>query len=138
MNDNYDNNIIWTTLGFSIERLNICDNTYVNKDYIKNMEYIGNFEFSSILKELYSDDGFSSLSWFLNMNNIRHIGRIHLYKHDVFHKLRFSHRSGGHYECWIFGLIPCRDNLWRLCPLKRNSDYDFDILEYLKGYSKRN
>ncbi len=136
MNDDTNQNIIWSTLGFSIERLNICDNTYVHKDYIKNMEYIGNFEFSSVLKELYDDDGFSSISWYLNMNNIRHIGRIHLYKYDVFHKLRFSHKSGGHYECWIFGLIPCKDNLWRLCPLKRSSDYDFDIIKYLKEYSK--
>lgn len=136
MDENNHENIIWSTLGPSIERLNICDNAPVHKDYLKEMDYIGAFQFKTTLGKLFSDDTFSSIVWYLNMNNIYHVGKIHLYKTDVFHKLRFSHKSGGHYECWIFGLIPCKDNIWRLCPLKRNSDFDFDIFDYLETLNK--
>lgn len=137
MNENNSENTIWSTLGFTIERLNICDNTYVHKDYVRSMEYIGHFGFDTILKKMFSDDAFSSILWHLNLNNIHHINRVHLYKTDVFHKLRFSNNSGAHYECWIFGLIPCKDNIWRLCPLKRSSDYDYDIFKHLDNMMKK-
>lgn len=132
MDENSHDNIIWSTLGPSIERLNICDNAPVHKNCLKEMEYIGAFEFRSILPKLFNDDTLSAIIWYLNMNSIFHIGKIYLYKTDVYHKLRFSHKSGGHNECWIFGLLPCKDNIWRLCPLRRNSDFDYDIFEYLK------
>lgn len=138
MNNDISQNIIWNTLGFTIERLNICDNAPVHKSYINEMEYIGSFNFKSIIEKLFTDDAVSSIQWYLNMNNICHIGVIHLYNTDVFHKLRFSNKHGGHNECWIFGLIPCTDNLWRLCPLKRNSDFDYDIFEYLQVLKNKN
>lgn len=137
MDENRHGNIIWNTLGPSIERLNICDNAPVHKDYLNQMEYIGVFEFRSILQKLFNDDIFSAIIWYLNINNIFHIGKIHLYKTDVYHKLRFSHKSGGHNECWIFGLLPCTDNIWRLCPLRRNSDFDYDILKYLQVFKSK-
>jgi hypothetical protein len=137
MNKDDNGNIIWNTLGFSIERLNICDNAYVDKNYMKELEYIGTFNFTSVIEKLFTYDASSSIHWHLNMNNIRHIGKIHLYKTDVFHKLRFSHKAGGHNECWIFGLIPCTDTIWRLCPLKRNSDFDYDIFEYLQIFNSK-
>lgn len=138
MNDDISNNIIWNTLGFTIERLNICDNAPVHNCYIKEMECIGTFEFESIIGRLFTDDEVSSIKWHLNMNNIRQISKIHLYKTEVFHKLRFSDKPGGHNECWIFGLIPCKDNLWRLCPLKRSSDFEYDIFEYLRLFKSKN
>lgn len=133
MNENDSENMIWSTLGFSIERLNICNGTYVHKDYVKSMDYIGYFDIKNIFKDFFSDDELSSIMWHLHLNKIQHINRVHLYKTDVFHKLRFSENSGAHYECWIFGLIPCKDNLWRLCPLKRSSDFDFDIFKHLSN-----
>jgi hypothetical protein len=136
MNEDNTGNIIWNMLGFTIERLNICDNAPVHNLYMKQMEYIGTFGFTSVINGLFTDDDSSSINWYLNMNDIRHMGQIHLYKTDVFHKLRFSHKSGGHNECWIFGLIPCKDNFWRLCPLKRNSDFDYDIFEHLENMRK--
>ena len=138
MNNDINDNMIWSTLGLTIERLNICDNAPVHKRYIKEMEYIGTFGFRSLIEELFNNDTSSSINWYLTMNNIYHIGKIHLYKTDIFHKLRFSNKNGGHNECWIFGLIPCKDNVWRLCPLKRNSDFDYDIFEYLQLFKSKN
>jgi hypothetical protein len=133
MSENDTGNIIWSTLGFSIERLNISNDTHVHKDYVKSMDYIGYFDFNIIFKEFFSDDELSSILWHLHLNKIHHINRVHLYKTDIFHKLRFSENSGAHYECWIFGMIPCKDNLWRLCPLKRTSDFDFDVIKRLEN-----
>lgn len=136
MNDDINQNIIWNTLGLTIERLNICDNAPVHNSYIKEMEYIGSFSFTRLIEDLFTNDTSSSIQWYLQMHNINHIGKIHVYKAEIFHKLRFSHKSGGHDECWIFGLIPCKDNLWRLCPLRRNSDFEYDIFEHLKFLRK--
>lgn len=108
----------------------------MHKDYVKSMDYIGHFRLDVIFKELFSFDAFSSIVWYLNMNKIEHINRVHLYKTEVFHKLRFSNNSGAHFESWIFGLIPCKDNIWRLCPLKRSSDFDFDIIKHLENLLK--
>ena len=138
MNESNDGNIIWCILGPSIERLNICDKSPVHDNCLKEMEYLGTFEFKNILARFFNDDTISSITWYLNMNNIHHIGKIHLYKAYIFQKLRFSEKLGGHRECWIFGMLPCIDNLWRLCPLRRDSDFDYDIFEYLQVFKSKN
>lgn len=137
MNNSNDGNIIWCILGPSIERLNICNDSPIHETCLKEMEYLGTFDFKEIITILFNDDTSSSIIWYLNMNNIRHFGQIRLYKTYIFHKLRFSKKLGGHRECWIFGILPCIDRFWRLCPLRRDSDFDYDIFEYLKVFKSK-
>lgn len=138
MNESNNSHIIWCTLGLSIERLNICDNAPVHENCMKEMEYLGTFDFEDILARLFNDDTSSSIIWYLKMNNIRYMDKTHLYKAYIFQKLRFAEKPGGHRECWIFAVLPCRDNMWRLCPFRRDSDFDYDIFEYLQILKTKN
>lgn len=131
------NHIIWNTLSFSHRRFNLCENCKVDKDYFKSLTYIGTFEFTNIIKVLFPEDKVSSILWHLRKTKVEPLNSIHLYKSVIHHHIRSNDKLGHHYENWIICLLPCKDEFFRLCPLCRDSDFNFDIYEYLNNYDQK-
>lgn len=117
----------------AIKRLNICDGSIVHPQFLESTEFIGRID-HEVLNVLYNLDEINTMSWIWKLKKVNYSSKIYIFVYDVTHHIRFSDSSGLHYEKWLFGLFECNDGVYRLAPLKRTSDCDFNKLEYLKEH----
>lgn len=112
----------------SLKRLNIIDNTYVSKDLFqsKNLEFLGVVSNSDLQNIVFTEVEWLSFCWYWRHFHLDYKPEIYLFK--------FTNRlQKSHYETWIFGLFLAKNKRNYMCPLKRDSDYDFDVFEQLQN-----
>lgn len=118
----------------AIKRLNICDGAIVHPEYIDSIDFIGKISYD-ILNKIYNQDEINTMTWIWKIKKLNYSTHIYIFKMNVTHHLRFSDITGFHYETWLLGLFECNDGVFRLAPLKRVADCNFDIMSYLKEHA---
>lgn len=128
----------WVVLYTSaIKRLNIVVGTPVHFDYLKSLEYIGYHEYVKILSILFDEMEMNELSWAWRMLRLVEPQDVYLFRGEVKQHIRVLQRRSFHREVWIYGLFLCTDGRYRLAPLKRDSDFNINIVHELKKYVRQ-
>ncbi len=132
----FNNSIKWSLILQSpIKRLNIVENAQVSGSFLNSLKYIGcgNYDIMNIL---FDNEELQTITWYWKSQNIGYPEKIYVYSSNIEHHLRFGKRKSLHYENWIFGVFQCQDNVYRLSPLKRDSDFSHNIYQELSEKSQ--
>jgi hypothetical protein len=130
-------NVCWGLLLPSpIKRLNIVNGAQVKREFLDKMPFIGYAKYIDVINLLYDEDERKSLTWFWKSLKVMYPEYVYLFKTPIKQHLRFGKRGSLHFEEWIFGVFPCSDNMFRLCPLKRDSDFNSNIFDDLSLITK--
>lgn len=121
----------------AIPRFNLSEGAAVNKCFFESAKLIGKGNYDDIMKIIYNENEIKLAKWYWKSINVAYPEHIYVYCGQVAQRLRFSQKQSIHYETWIYGLFKCKDNVWRLSPLKRDSDFQDDIIEKLQLYTIR-
>jgi hypothetical protein len=133
---NSNSNVYWANIyPHPIKGLNLIDNAPVNKDFMKNMSFIGTTT-KDIFFQLFDDDDKDTLSWYWEHKNLSFDDTLLVFKAVINHHLRKTKTRSLHIETWLFILISASDNNLYLCPVKRDSDFNFDIFAKLEQLCK--
>jgi hypothetical protein len=128
----------WVVLYTSaIKRLNIVIGTPVHFGYLKSLEYIGYHKYKKIMYIMFDEFEMNELSWGWRMLRLEEPQSIYLFRGEVKQHIRVLQRRSFHREVWIYGLFLCTDKRYRLAPLKRDSDFDINIVHELKKYVRQ-
>jgi hypothetical protein len=137
MNSNtQQKNVYWANINtYPIKRLNIIDGAPVNKDFFNNMDFLGLLNFDK-LEFMFEKDEWKSLKWYWDHRHIVLDKKLFMFKVLIKHQLRKGYANSFHYETWIFMLTTTKDKIYYLCPLKRDSDFPYDIFPVLSNLCK--
>lgn len=130
---------VWTNLmQIAIPRLNMVDGAPVNVLFFKSAHFIGKGWYDELMPIIYNENEIKAAKWYWKSINIPYPEYVYLFRGDVSQHLRFTRRRSIHNETWIYGVFQCSDKTYRLCPLKRDSDFDYDVFQKLRDHSVRN
>jgi hypothetical protein len=114
------------------KRLNIVDGSPVNEEYKQSLQYLGKTDYDA-LATIMTDSEMNSLYWFWRRKRTTCMDTVNLYKVSVIQHIRNGNALMTHTEVYIFGEFVDVDNKKQyLCPLKRESDYPYDIYESMQ------
>jgi hypothetical protein len=129
-------NVYWANINtYPIKRLNIIDGSPVNKKFFDEMEFLGLLKFDK-LDFMFENDEWRSFKWYWIHRNIILDKKIFMFKVLIKHQLRRGYQNSVNIETWIFMLVITKDNIYYLCPFKRDSDYTYDIFPVLINLCK--
>jgi hypothetical protein len=132
-------NTIWTNLmQTAIPRFNMVDGAAVNKLFFEFARFIGKGWYDTIMHIIYDKNEIKAAKWYWKYINIPYPKYVYVFRGDISQHLRFTRRRSIHNETWIFGAFKCNDKIYRLCPLKRDSDFDYDIFQKLEDNTIQN
>lgn len=114
----------------AIKRFNISEGTEVNMNFLKQQTYINVIKFEEMqTKHLLNDYEYKYSCWYWKDKKCPK--EVYLLKVGVEQDLRRVATKLKHTEVWLMGLF-LGDNCVKLCPLKRDSDFSYDVFEALR------
>ena len=133
MPNNNLNKIFWAVPNtFAIKRLNISNGSPVNRKFFESLNFIGLINFND-MKFMFDDDEWKSLQWRWDHQMSQPNENVVLFKTPVKHHLRRGTRDSVHYEVWLLALISTLDNTRHLFPIKRDSDFNYNIFQVIES-----
>jgi hypothetical protein len=132
----YDN-VKWGLLfQYPIKRLNIVTDAPVQLGFLDNLVFLG-YSGYDIMDDLFEEDELKTIIWYWKSQKVAFPEEVYLFKVPIEQHLRFGRRKSIHFEDWIFAVFKCSDNMFRLCPLKRDSDFTKNIFETIHKKTRR-
>lgn len=129
METNVLENMVWDILlPTPLHKFNITIGSNVNKLFLNKIIFLGFSNYEKIISILFNEEELDSLTWHWKKTKINYPSKVFLFKVDI-ENYRGKIESSFEYDRWIFGIFECSDNIFRLCPIKKESEYDIDIFE---------
>ena len=122
-------NVRWKWLqSEDTKHLNLVDKSSVNQAFFDNVDYLGVCPMNT-LSYMYDEMEWRSIEWGMKQAKIPEEETAFLMRVKIRHHLRRGKQNDYHHETWLFAMVKNQDDIYYVCPLKRDSDFNFDIFE---------
>jgi hypothetical protein len=101
------------------------------------MIYLGTTDMENLHFLCSPDDLYNISSYFFEKQTTTE-ENVLFFKTYIQHSLRSLSNKSIHNETWVFCIIRTKDSSIYLCPLKRDSDFEYDIFQKIEDVCKIN
>lgn len=124
-------NVFWKILiNDTLKHMNLVDNAPVGKEVFNNVEYLGVTELNK-MTFLFDPSEWKTVKWGLRQCKVELSENGFLIKMKIRQHLRRGRSNSFHFETWLFLLVKNADDIYFMCPLKKDSDYNYDIFQVI-------
>lgn len=113
------------------KHLNMVDGAPVSAAFAEALEFVCDTKYDT-LKSILETDEWNSMYWAWQSKNTLLDDTVVLYRVPVKQNLRHGKVTVTHIEVWLFALFTDSKGAKYLCPLKRESDYTYNIFKSLQ------
>lgn len=124
--------LVFTT--YANKRLNIANHAPINESFFDRLVSVGSIKVEYFPQFLSFDESFEFNRVFRSLNTVLK-DKVIMCKVPIRQHLRFGRRHSFHHEVWIMGLFKSIDNKSYLLPLRRESDFEFDVFKRIAELS---